>query len=181
MNWPLLLLRLLGAARVPLQAAVLAYVGAGGLAGIAVVGGLLATPAHEVVQEALAPAGRLVEEQILQQPLGNVLGPRPAPPVATAGGPLAVVAPPLTVAVEPDVTSEPDAPVFTPPTPTPVASLPPAQAPVLVQSQPASPSPTVRSEPPSPSPVVPSATPAVPVVVPERIASPSPVQRTQPG
>ena len=49
------------AARLPLQVAVLTYVGAGGLAGAAVVGGVMLSPVREVVQEAVAPARHFVE------------------------------------------------------------------------------------------------------------------------
>src|SRR6266516_737837 len=54
----------LSAAQLPLQTAVLAYVGAGGLAGAAVVGGMLLSPVGEVVQEAVAPARAFVESVV---------------------------------------------------------------------------------------------------------------------
>src|SRR6266568_1012267 len=54
----------LSAAQLPLQAAVLAYVGAGGLAGAAIVGGVMLSPVGEVVQEAVAPARAFVESVV---------------------------------------------------------------------------------------------------------------------
>ena len=46
---------LLAGARTPMQVAVLAYVGAGGLAGVTVVGTIMLTPAGQAVQAAIEP------------------------------------------------------------------------------------------------------------------------------
>ena len=54
----------LSAAQLPLQAVVLAYVGAGGLAGAAIVGGVMLSPVGVVVQEAVAPARAFVESVV---------------------------------------------------------------------------------------------------------------------
>jgi hypothetical protein len=90
----------LGAAQLPLQAAVLAYVGAGGLAGAAVVGGVMLSPVGEVVQEAVAPARQFVESvvpmgvpsifptdprrAVAQLPVGKAQAPKVAAPTAVA-------------------------------------------------------------------------------------------------
>ncbi len=58
----------LSAAQLPLQVAVLAYVGAGGLVGAAVVGGVMLTPVGEVVREAVAPAQQFVESVVPMSP-----------------------------------------------------------------------------------------------------------------
>jgi hypothetical protein len=75
---------LLAAARTPLQVAALAYVGAAGLAGTAVVTGVLLTPARDAVQQAMAPAAELVQSIV---PGALALPPafevRPVPPVAS--------------------------------------------------------------------------------------------------
>ncbi|HKB47340.1 MAG TPA: hypothetical protein VKC57_06565, partial [Ktedonobacterales bacterium] len=54
----------LSAAQLPLQVVVLAYVGAGGLVGAAVVGGVMLSPARPLVEEAVAPARQFVESVV---------------------------------------------------------------------------------------------------------------------
>jgi len=72
----------LSAARLPLQAAILAYVGAGGLAGAAVVGGVMLSPVREAVQEAVAPA-RLFVESVMPQNMPSIFPTDPRPAVAS--------------------------------------------------------------------------------------------------
>ena len=89
---PLIPQAFLAAARGPLQIAVLAYVGAGGLAGVAIVGGIMLSPAGGAVQQAIAPAAELVQNvvpvalppvfEIVPSRRGVVpLAPRPTPNV----------------------------------------------------------------------------------------------------
>ena len=47
--------KLLAAVQIPLQATLMTYAGAAGLAGVTVVTGVMLTPAREVVQEAIQP------------------------------------------------------------------------------------------------------------------------------
>src|SRR6266542_785355 len=67
---------LLVAAKGPLQAAALTYVGAAGLAGAALVGGVMVSPAREVVQQAMEPVGELVQT-IVPMSLVPVFVPEP--------------------------------------------------------------------------------------------------------
>ena len=60
MNW-VGLAGLVAAVRTPLQVAVLTYIGAGGIAGVAAVSVVLLTPAGQVVQQAIEPARELVQ------------------------------------------------------------------------------------------------------------------------
>src|SRR5437879_3465789 len=126
----------LTAAQLPLQTAVLAYVGAGGLAGAAVVGGVMLSPVGEVVQEAVAPARAFVESVVpMSVPAILPMDPLPAVahlPIGTArvtsgAAPTAVATP---VAVD-DVVPQEDL-VEATPTPqarllAPLRSAPPAQ------------------------------------------------------
>src|SRR5689334_8939243 len=57
---------LLVAARGPFQIAAMAYIGAAGLAGTAVVTGVMLTPARQVVEEAITPAAELVQSLVPQ-------------------------------------------------------------------------------------------------------------------
>src|SRR3979490_1366552 len=53
--------KLLAAVQIPLQATLITYAGAAGLAGVALVTGVMVTPAREVVQEAIQPVGEFVQ------------------------------------------------------------------------------------------------------------------------
>jgi hypothetical protein len=107
----------LSAAQLPIQATVLAYVGAGGLAGAAVVGGVMLSPAREVVEEAVAPARQFVESVVpMTVPMLFPSGPQNAvaslPPSKTGVSSTAVptaVATPLVVVEEELADSTPTA------------------------------------------------------------------------
>ncbi len=64
MSWLLTATRLLTAVKLPMQAAVLTYVGAAGLSGAVVVGGVMVTPAREVVEQAIEPAREFVQTRV---------------------------------------------------------------------------------------------------------------------
>src|SRR5689334_2247427 len=84
---------LLSAVRTPLQFAAMTYVGAAGLAGAAIVTGVMVTPAREQVQQALAPAAELVQSVV----------PIAMPPIFDRP-PLPLSAPmPQTVGTEPSI------------------------------------------------------------------------------
>src|SRR5437899_1198970 len=190
---PLIPHAFLAAVRGPLQVAVLAYVGAGGLAGVAIVGGIMLSPAGGAVQQAIAPAAELVQNVVpvsLPPMLEIVPSPRgmfPTPPQPT---PNVIVVPPVAdmaeagdgvtdapaAAVEPTPTDEPTLhPTVTPrpavivaPTPLPVSG---AEAPAAVVEPDA-------PEPDAPEPDAPEPTPVpeVPTAAPTRPAVPATVQ-----
>src|SRR5712691_6442663 len=53
--------KLLAAVQIPLQATLITYAGAAGLAGVTLVTGVMLTPAREVVTEAIQPVGEFVQ------------------------------------------------------------------------------------------------------------------------
>ncbi len=128
----------LRAAQLPLQAVVLAYIGAGGLAGAAIVGGVMLSPVGEVVQEAVAPARQFVEsvvpmsfpsdpgQPVARVPVGKPQGSTAASPT-TAATPVAVDEVPADEVVA-ESTPTPQSPVIAPQRSVPTAqnTLPPA-------------------------------------------------------
>ena len=185
---PLIPHAFLAAVRGPLQVAVLAYVGAGGLAGVAIVGGIMLSPAGGAVQQAIAPAAELVQNVVPvslppmleivppprgvfptpPQPTPNVIVVPPVADMAEAGdgvidSPAATVEPTPTEepTLQPTVTARPA--VIVAPTPPPVSD---AEAPAAV----------VETHAPEPDAPEPTPVPEVPTAAPTRPAVPATVQ-----
>jgi hypothetical protein len=67
--------RVLSSVRTPLQLAAMTYVGAAGLGSLAVVTGIMLSPARDAVQDAIQPARDLVQSIVVPV----VVLPRPSP------------------------------------------------------------------------------------------------------
>src|SRR5712691_11255969 len=127
--------KLLAAVQIPLQATLITYAGAAGLAGVTLVTGVMLTPAREVVQEAIQPVGEYVQN-IIPSTLPTIF--QAEPPRLPIARPAA--APTFVVSVKVAPLAEPVEEAATPeatPTPAPVViSTPQRSLPAQVLPQP---------------------------------------------